>query len=89
MNVNSSRTESASTASADTVEVGEITIQFTAHGEPAAEELAALRETLREEVGGLEEANAVVEMYSLPDFDARLSWGQNRDGEARQGERHD
>lgn len=61
----------------ETVEVGEITIQYTAHGEAAAEEMAAFRKQLRESVSGLDAANAVVEMHSLPEFDARLSWGNS------------
>lgn len=74
--MNTSQERSASTASADTVEIGEITIQFTAHGDPATEEMDAFRDELRALVAGLEESNAVVEMHSLPDFDARLSWGE-------------
>lgn len=62
-------------SSSDTVEVGEITIQFAAHGEGAEKELEEFRRELRESVTGLESTKAVVEMHSLPDFDARLSWG--------------
>lgn len=55
----------------DNVEVGELTVQFTADGSAATDEVDAFRREVRAKIASLEHADAVVETFSLP-IDARL-----------------
>ena len=74
----SPKTTETTESGTDTVEIGELTLQYTAHGPAAKEEIKQFREELRASVSELESASAVVEMHSLPEFDSRLSWGDSR-----------
>ncbi len=62
----------------DSVEVGEMTVQYTAHGESSKKEIDEFRRELRAMVASLDEANAMIEAYSFPEFDSRLSWVEDK-----------
>lgn len=63
----------------DHVELGEITVQYTARDEAAVEEVDALREEIQARVARFEDARAVAEASAIPEFDARLAWARAED----------
>lgn len=70
----------------DTVEIGEITVQYTAQGEASKEEIDEFRRELRASVAGLEGPNAMVESYSFGEFDPQLSWIEEESDEETDNE---
>lgn len=60
------------------VTVGELKLQFSAQGEDAERELDDLLEGLEKQVHQLENASAVIESFTISDFDERLSWRENQ-----------
>lgn len=70
----------------DSVEIGEMTVQYTAHGEAAKEEIDEFRRELRAMVASLEQSNPMLETYSFPEFDPRLSWTEEKPTETEDDE---
>lgn len=61
----------------ESVEVGEIVVQYTAHGEEARQELHEFLQEVSEMVTSMEEPSAMMETHTFPEFDARLSWRES------------
>lgn len=59
----------------ENIELGELTLQYVATSDEALEELGELRSTITEELGDLDELQAVAEDEAFEDFDARIGWG--------------
>lgn len=61
----------------DSVELGEIRMQYSAPSDAAKEEIAEFQRELRAKVKSLEHVNGALESHSFPEFDARLTWSES------------